>query len=96
MLSDGLDVLVEQVSSTFTVDGVVGTFSGIAESPLQGSVLQVEGMRESASLSITFARDLGYTPSAGDVITCKGQTWVVRSVGNEIASYVIEMEGRSQ
>lgn len=96
MLGDGLDLLLGQHGVSFTVSGVSGTFSGIAESPLQGSVLSVGGMREDASLSITFARDAGYTPSSGDVVTAKGQTWAVVEVGNESASYVIRMEGRSQ
>ncbi len=96
MLGDGLDLLLGQHGVTFTVSGVVGTFTGIAETPLQGSVLSAAGMRENASLSITFARDAGYTPSAGDVVTSKGQTWAVIDVGNEIASYVISLEGRSQ
>ena len=96
MLQGGLDLLMVQLGVTFTVDGVSGTFTGIAENPMQGSVLAVEGMREDASLSITFPKGTAYTPSSGDIITAKGQTWAVKSVRDEVASYVLECQGRSQ
>lgn len=96
MLGDGLDVLLGQHGVTFTVSGVVGTFSGIPETPLAGSELTTAGIREVSSLSLTFALDAGYTPATGDVVTAKGQNWVVVDVGSENASYVVRMEGRSQ
>lgn len=96
MLSSGLTLLLDQLGVTFTVDGVTGTFTGVAENPLQGSLLAVEGIREDASLSITFAKGTAYTPSTGDIITAKGQNWVVKGVQDQVACYVIDCQGRSQ
>ncbi len=96
MLSDGLDNLLSQHGVSFTVSGVVGTFTGIADSPVAGTLLTDAGMREEMSLSITFALDAGYTPETGHRITCKGSNWVVTSVALENASYVVQLTGRNQ
>lgn len=96
MLQYGLDDLLSQHGVTFTVSGVEGSFSCIAENPIAGNILSEAGMREDASLSITFATDVGYTPTVGDVVTAKGQTWAVTSVETANASYVLTLTGRSQ
>lgn len=96
LLGQGLDILLDQHGVAFTVSGVSGTFSGIADSPIDATALSDGGMREENSLSITFATDAGYTPAHGQRVTCKSANWVVTGIRRENASYVISLTGRNQ
>lgn len=96
LLEDGLGVLLWQHGVSFTVSGVTGTFTGIADSPVDATALTDGGMREENSLSLTFATDAGYTPAHGQRVTCKGSVWVVTGIRRENASFVISLTGRNQ
>lgn len=96
LLASGLGELLTQHGSDFTVDGVDGEFSGVCESPIDGTILSDMGMREEASMTLTFSTDAGWTPQVGQRVNAKSSVWVVTSIRRENASFVVSLIGRHQ
>ncbi len=77
MLAGGFTELLSQFGRTYTVSGRSGTFSGIIETPLVGTILDIDGERPDDSATLLIPQSATYVPVAGDYITILSKTWVV-------------------
>ncbi len=82
--------------STFTVDGVSGTFTGILDVTTTQKTFGESGMVPDDTARLTIKQGLAYTPDSGDLITCEGVTWKAVSVKKGRVEYEIELIGVDQ
>jgi len=96
MLNAGLGRLQTLVPSTFTVDGEVGTFTGILDVTTQLNAYGSSGVEPDDMARLTIKQTVSWVPATGDVLTCDGIDWRVTSVKKGKVEYECELIGTDQ
>ena len=96
LLNDGLSELLTQFGVSFTVEGVTGTFSGIAENPITGIALTISGMVSAHTVSLHFVRSVTFTPASGQRYTLNGKTFVAETATQEVSEWVVVLNSENR
>lgn len=88
--------LHEQNPTTFTVENVSGSFTGLFDTSSAGLLLGTDGMRGEHAATLSCLKSAGYTPSTGDVITVDEQEWRVERVQGGPVKWEITLIGVNQ
>lgn len=96
MLRAGQARLETLAGSTFTVDGEVGTFTGILDVTTQLNAYGSNGVEPDDTARLTVKQSIAWVPATGDVVTCDGIDWRVTSVKKGKVEYECELIGVDQ
>ncbi|TXH52743.1 MAG: hypothetical protein E6Q97_15100 [Desulfurellales bacterium] len=96
LLASSWTILEQQFGVSFTVEGVTGTFSGIAENPITGIALTISGMVSAHTVSLHFARSVTFTPASGQRYTLNGKTFVAETATQEVSEWVVVLNSENR
>lgn len=96
MLRAGQARLEALAGSSFTVDGEVGTFTGILDVTTQLNAYGSSGVEPDDTARLTVKQTISWVPATGDVLTCDGIDWRVTSVKKGKVEYECELIGVDQ
>lgn len=82
-LTEGLADAVTQHGQTFTVDGEVGTFTGVIEDTTETLGLSVGGMDATGEITITIPRET-WTPTQQAIVVFDGEEYTVDRINGKI------------
>lgn len=97
LLASSWTILDQQFGVSFTVEGVTGTFKGIAENPMTGIALTIGGMVSAHSITLHFSRDVSFTPApSGQKYTVNGRTFVSETAMQELGEWVVSLNSENR
>lgn len=96
ILSASWTLLEQQFGLSFTVEGVTGTFSGIAENPITGIALTIGGMVSAHAITLHFKRGVTFTPVSGQRYTVNGKTFVAETSTQELGEWVVTLNSENR